>query len=66
MDARSFLQFFVTVYVLIIAVLMIAAVVFPPDPFAQIVYAAPMLLLVPLISYILTYKNGIAYLRMRL
>ncbi|WP_425601107.1 DUF7534 family protein [Halosolutus halophilus] len=42
---------------------MIAAVVSPPDPFTMIFYWIPLLLIAPIISYVITYKNGATYLK---
>lgn len=48
---------------LIVLVFVIGAIALPPDPFTQIYYALPMILLSLILAYWLVYQNG--YQRIR-
>ncbi len=62
MEYKTLFRFLRTTVVLWLLVIVISAVVSPPDPFTQILYAIPLLFLATVISYILTYRGGFDYL----
>ncbi|WP_137288531.1 DUF7534 family protein [Natronorubrum halophilum] len=63
MNSEKLLRFSAITLLLSLFATMIAAIVSPPDPFAVVFYALPLLLIAPIISYIITYKNGTTSLR---
>lgn len=63
MGSDMLFRFLAITLLLFVFSTMIAAIVSPPDPFTLVIYAVPLLLISTIISYILTYKNGIAHLK---
>jgi Sec-independent protein secretion pathway component TatC len=63
MKGKMFVRFSRVTVVLWILAIVIAAIVAPPDPITQLVYAFPLLLLGPVVSYVLTYRGGLEYLK---
>lgn len=58
MRTADLVRFLRTTLGLCLLAVLIAGVVSPPDPFTMLLYAVPLLLLAPVISYLLTYGGG--------
>lgn len=63
MNFEKLLRFSAITLLLAVLATTIAAIVSPPDPFTIIFYTIPLLLIAPVISYFITYKNGVTYLK---
>lgn len=61
MTAENFRQFLVTVFVLAVAALVLAAVVTPPDPFSQIRALGVLFPVALVCAYLLTYRAGLTW-----
>ncbi|MGQ3411648.1 DUF7534 family protein [Natrinema sp. LN54] len=59
----QFLRTTVALWLLAVAV---SGIVAPPDPFAQLLYTGPLLLLAVGVSYLLSYRGGFEYVRSKL
>lgn len=51
-------RFVTTTVALWLGAFVATALVVPPDPFAQLLYVVPFLLVSPLVAYWLVYRNG--------
>ncbi|ELZ17266.1 hypothetical protein C477_13585 [Haloterrigena salina JCM 13891] len=63
MGALVLVRFLQTTLSLCLFAVLIAGLLSPPDPFTMLLYAVPLLLLAPAISYLLTYGDGFDALR---
>ncbi|WP_226039419.1 hypothetical protein [Natrinema sp. DC36] len=63
MNLEKLLQFLAVMVLLSALANIIAAIISPPDPVTQMFYTIPLQLIVPIISYVLIYKNGIAHFK---
>ncbi|ELY71535.1 DUF7534 family protein [Natrinema versiforme] len=66
MSDGSHVRFLRTTVVLWILAVVLSAIVAPPDPFTQLLYTVPLLVLAPGLSYLLSYRGGFEYLHSKL
>ena len=58
MDRNQFRQFGLTLLGLVILILAVEAVAVPPDPYSQIYFVTPLIVISIVLSYWLVYRNG--------
>lgn len=66
MDYTNAVQFLCTTVALWMLAIVISAIIAPPDPFTQLLYTGPLLVLAPGISYLLSYSGGFDYVQSKL